>query len=783
MAAQSQAQYYQPPPPPTQQQQQQQQQQPPQPQQQQQQASSQQQQQQQPQQQQLPPPPPLPASQQQGTPQQQQQLHHPTPPPGPPSQQQNLHHIQHQSSHQLQMVTSAPGHNTQMGQLPQVPHHHMPNPPPNHHFQTPSRSSSLAPGAGMMDSPGINHPANTATAGHIRGSKHGTPLGTPDSARKRQRKADHAFPGEDGDLELKNMAAKVLDIPLDEFAAKVRAIEASTDSPTIHTPTSSSGRLVVKNDSTKERQRQVFGMTWLMRACQASNSSVVPRNRIYARYVGVCADSGLKPLSPASFGKLVRIVFPNLTTRRLGMRGQSKYHYCGLKLINDDGTTSSVGSSANTPLHSHNQTFDSSFLPGTPYGSNSPASFHSQISTPLVSHPTSASTNVSTITSFLNDQSAPTLKFVPELSSLMNDKNSTTDQPLDIPDIKPFLPNDTDQDASDTLFGLYKSHCISIFESIRYVQLKRLFSLISTFHGSLTNPVLKLYTSSDLLQWVISCDSVMYKSLIQMLAKLALQEIPTLVLEQLKVLVAKYVEKLSESLSSLPMKLALVKLKMAKQFIQLVSRFVRVVETAQSANKILSHHMDRQVMYNDWTKHVNVEQIAARELPCEGDNFKFAVEVLQEKIPELLKKESSDYESFIVEWGTYIAALPSSFTSVPPRLFLLCTSALLTSALREISLAGGGGFGAWWVVRCWIDEWVGWCAELGGFVSTQFEESSLLQGTIESHHKFVKPEREDGGPDNVIPAKMTDLASESIDLLDGQFGSILNDEQNDATKK
>jgi regulatory factor X len=48
----------------------------------------------------------------------------------------------------------------------------------------------------------------------------------------------------------------------------------------------------------------------------------------------------------------------------------------------------------------------------------------------------------------------------------------------------------------------------------------------------------------------------------------------------------------------------------------------------------------------------------------------------------------------------------------------LCTSALVTSALREISLAGGAGFGAWWVLRCWIDEWVGWCAELGGFIGT-----------------------------------------------------------------
>lgn len=37
-------------------------------------------------------------------------------------------------------------------------------------------------------------------------------------------------------------------------------------------------------------------------------------------------------LNPASFGKLVRVVFPSIKTRRLGVRGESKYHYCNFQL-------------------------------------------------------------------------------------------------------------------------------------------------------------------------------------------------------------------------------------------------------------------------------------------------------------------------------------------------------------------------------------------------------------------------------------------------------------------
>ena len=90
-----------------------------------------------------------------------------------------------------------------------------------------------------------------------------------------------------------------------------------------------------ENGPNGEKTRQMFGMSWLMRNCEIS-AGATPRNRVYARYVSLCASERLKPLNPASFGKLVRAVYPDIKTRRLGVRGQSKYHYCGIKLRDDD---------------------------------------------------------------------------------------------------------------------------------------------------------------------------------------------------------------------------------------------------------------------------------------------------------------------------------------------------------------------------------------------------------------------------------------------------------------
>ena len=49
-------------------------------------------------------------------------------------------------------------------------------------------------------------------------------------------------------------------------------------------------------------------------------------------YIGFCCERNTKPFNQAVFGKVVRACFPNLSTRRLGVRGHSRYHYAGLNV-------------------------------------------------------------------------------------------------------------------------------------------------------------------------------------------------------------------------------------------------------------------------------------------------------------------------------------------------------------------------------------------------------------------------------------------------------------------
>ena len=77
------------------------------------------------------------------------------------------------------------------------------------------------------------------------------------------------------------------------------------------------------------------------------NSTItgVPRASVYERYQQQYSQQRAAvqpPVNSATFGKLVRSVFPNIKARRLGNRGQSKYYYCGITQIDTMPSTATT---------------------------------------------------------------------------------------------------------------------------------------------------------------------------------------------------------------------------------------------------------------------------------------------------------------------------------------------------------------------------------------------------------------------------------------------------------
>ncbi|CAN7939898.1 unnamed protein product, partial [Ixodes pacificus] len=73
-------------------------------------------------------------------------------------------------------------------------------------------------------------------------------------------------------------------------------------------------------------------LVWLEENYEVAEGVCIPRNTLYLHYVDFCTRNTMQPVNAASFGKIIRQQFPQLTTRRLGTRGQSRYHYYGIAI-------------------------------------------------------------------------------------------------------------------------------------------------------------------------------------------------------------------------------------------------------------------------------------------------------------------------------------------------------------------------------------------------------------------------------------------------------------------
>eukprot|EP01134_Creolimax_fragrantissima_P004300 CFRG4300T1 len=140
---------------------------------------------------------------------------------------------------------------------------------------------------------------------------------------------------------------------------------------------------------------------WLIQNYESADEQSLPRQVVYEQYEAYCWNNNRDPINAASFGKHIRAIFPNLKTRRLGTRGNSKYHYYGIRIrpaselygqvVMDsyDGALRSSGTS--TQLHLGNRSHSN-----TGEGDNDRQSEHADNRALTRTHSTSTSASVQT---------------------------------------------------------------------------------------------------------------------------------------------------------------------------------------------------------------------------------------------------------------------------------------------------------------------------------------------------------------------------------------------------
>ncbi|KAK4679620.1 hypothetical protein QC764_205740 [Podospora pseudoanserina] len=498
-----------------------------------------------------------------------------------------------------------------------------------------------------------------------------------------------------------------------------------------------------------ERTRQVFAMLWINSVCSKGKGSV-PRGRVYANYASRCATERITVLNPASFGKLVRVLFPGLKTRRLGVRGESKYHYVGFSLKEELPEPEASNTQQTVPL-GDNMSFTQNFntLPnndvstrsertafptpdlGSQPGLKAPRSREFQHS--LYNQPQVSSFDQLQRTM---DKTAKRLKFSTDTGEAFKQSD-----PLILPRIEPFLPSGTDADAAKSLTALYRSHCTSLVECIRYCKEKTFFHLFTSFQGTLTMPVQKLFSHPAIAPWIEECDFILYQRMMRIVSGLTLQVVPKPVLDTLRSISERLVRHIRESFHGQPAHVLRAKEAPAALFAGLLDRALRVNLTAHAAANMLSNPANRDLMYAEFISMINVRKIS-ESIPSRGMddvvnvlltemrhlldpvNVPWDIECLtvhgdvppQSRQSQEAVQDDTSASNVLDRWVNFLRSLPARFPYASATDVVWCAQRLGTALMRDLTIGQGKSFGSWWVTKCWLDEMVEFMAEQGGFM-------------------------------------------------------------------
>lgn len=328
----------------------------------------------------------------------------------------------------------------------------------------------------------------------------------------------------------------------------------------------------------------------------------------------------------------------------------------------------------------------------------------------------------------------------------------TENDDIQLPDIHQYCPPRTDIDAADALTALYRTHCTSLVDCIRFCKEKQFFRLFMSFHGTLTVPVQKLFAHPSIAPWIRECDWLMYQKMVRFVSQLTLQVAPAVVLKFFDTISKNLHMHIQRTFQGHALHVLEAKLEPATLFAGLLHRMLRANSAAHAAAALLMIDQTRDQMWHDWVSYVNPKRIMESELP--GCGFDEVYTILTHDIRNLLQplntpinlendthyqdaaftarlkglKAGVSTDTVIDRLASFLSLLPMRFPGIETRTLLHCISALGTAALREITVENGLSYQPWWITKVFVDEMSLWLASMGGFLDhrPQYPQNSAL---------------------------------------------------------
>jgi len=437
-------------------------------------------------------------------------------------------------------------------------------------------------------------------------------------------------------------------------------------------------------------------VTWLIDNYETAEGVSLPRSTLYSHYLRHCTEHKLEPVNAASFGKLIRSVFLGLRTRRLGTRGNSKYHYYGIRV---------------KPSSSLNQMSMEDSPPGVRHHNGkrgSKSGGHSSSGNLDATSPAHQQ--------YLGDAAAA----LPQWPDLEAD-SSQLPTGIGISDLQAFVT-------------LYRDHCEAMLDAVISLQFSTVETIWRHFWRSANNneavdvgmeedpekmlPKNKLYVLArcePVLTFVKKADYQFYQNLVEVLIPDVLRPIPGTLTQAIRNFAKGLEGWLLAAMKGCPDDMILVKIAAVNAFSQTLRRYTSLNHLAQAARAVLHNSSQITQMLSDLNRvdFHNVQEQAAWVCRCDPD----LVAWLENDFKTTLQNQAT-----LEQWAQWLESVvdrtmkpyetgPTQEFARAARQFLLKWSFYSSMVIRDLTLRSAASFGSFHLIRLLYDEYMFYLVE------------------------------------------------------------------------
>lgn len=434
---------------------------------------------------------------------------------------------------------------------------------------------------------------------------------------------------------------------------------------------------------------------WLNENYEVSEGVSLPRSALYSHYLDFCEKNNLSPVNAASFGKIIRHTFPNLKTRRLGTRGQSKYHYYGITIK----ATSPYHDTVCNAARQSNTGFSQSYSKNESDDRNQGHTLHKG--------PQGSGTYVA---------AAPGGTLLPDFP-----KPS-----------KLTLPEDVPHEKVKTFLIMYRAHCQRILDTILRANFGEVQNFLVHFWQGMPSHMLEVLGCDEVVDLIGQCDVILYKAISGVLIPGTLQPLPASLTQAIRQFAQELDEWLTESLSHLPEPLQKKKLAVAKNFSHSLRRQTSLTHLAQAARTVLHSAEPVSQMLNDW-KQIDFEGIARQALWAFSNEKEEDYELINEHFKEFT--QLLEQQATIDQYADWAATMVNRCISKQvektgkcykecSRNFLLKWSFFSVKIVRELTLHSAHSFGSFHLLHMLLEDYILYTVENHNNADEQLVQSS-----------------------------------------------------------